>query len=477
LWLPVIWLMQAALALRPRLNDNAFEDEGLYVFMGHRLIHHLLHGGSLPEVPGSYFSGAPGFYPVLAAMADSVGGLAAARAVSLFFALVATGATYLLGNRLFGRTAGLLGAASFVLCGSVIFQSHLAVYDSTAMAFGALAALAAVRGVQEQRLLNAPVVAALLTLAALAKYAGMIYLPVVVALAVAVGWRDLRWVVVRRAAFIAVAAVAMFCFIIQLFARDLIHGLMQTTLARNAIIPVSPELLLRQVVTWIGPWILVALVGALLRPRQEWRLSVVLLAGAVIAPLEQVRTGEAVSLSKHCAFGLVFAAPLVGVVLARLWGRGGRGALPALMVLLILGELGLQSSQRFLTGWVDDRKLVPVLSKAIASEPGKPILGEQPSPQRYELRKQTDAHQWNDTYAFSFDGLSGREAYARAIDDHYFGVIYLSISTDYGAYVHNYLTYLSHQTYYRLSAKAPRILRGQVVGYWLVYTPAAGGSA
>ena len=27
----------------------------------------------------------------------------------------------------------------------------------------------------------------------------------------------------------------------------------------------------------------------------------------------------------------------------------------------------------------------------------------------------------------------------------YFGVIYLSISTDYGAYVHNYLTYLGHR--------------------------------
>ena len=154
LWLPVIWAAQLALALRPGLNRNAFEDEGLYVYMGHRVIAHLLHGSPLPEVPGSYFSGAPSFYPVLAAMADSVGGLAAARGVSLLFALVATGAVYLIGERLYGRTAGLLGAAAFVLCGSVIFQSHLAVYDSTTMAFGALAAYAAVRGAQDHRLLE-----------------------------------------------------------------------------------------------------------------------------------------------------------------------------------------------------------------------------------------------------------------------------------------------------------------------------------
>ena len=48
-------------------------------------------------------------------------------------------------------------------------------------------------------------------------------------------------------------------------------------------------------------------------------------------------------------------------------------------------------------------------------------------------------------------------------------MIYLSITTDYGAYVHNYLTYLSHQHTYRLAAKAPRYLRGSAIGEWLVY--------
>ena len=79
LWLPLICAIQVLLALRHGLNTNAFEDEGLYVYTGHRMIQHLLHGVFLPEYPGAYFSGAPGLYPVLAAMADSVGGLAAAR--------------------------------------------------------------------------------------------------------------------------------------------------------------------------------------------------------------------------------------------------------------------------------------------------------------------------------------------------------------------------------------------------------------
>jgi len=175
-------------------------------------------------------------------------------------------------------------------------------------------------------------------------------------------------------------------------------------------------------------------------------------------------------LSKHVAFGMVFAAPLVGSLLAGLLRRGWR-ALPAVaLVLGILAQVGLPDAQRFLTGWVDDRDLRPVLTKALAADPGKPILGESPSPQRYELRAVTLPAQWNDTYEFSYAGLTGKPAYARAIDQGYFGVIYLSITTDYGAYVHNYLTYLSHQDTYRLSAKVPRYLRGKVVGDWLVYT-------
>ncbi len=62
-WLAVICLVQVLLANRPGLNRNAFEDEGLYVYIGHRMIDHLLHGAFLSEYPGKYFSGARGSIP------------------------------------------------------------------------------------------------------------------------------------------------------------------------------------------------------------------------------------------------------------------------------------------------------------------------------------------------------------------------------------------------------------------------------
>ena len=70
--LPFIMLIQAALTWR--LNDVANDDEALYIHGGHVVIAHLFHGGAASEallhLYGSYFSGAPNAYPVVAAGLD-----------------------------------------------------------------------------------------------------------------------------------------------------------------------------------------------------------------------------------------------------------------------------------------------------------------------------------------------------------------------------------------------------------------------
>ncbi len=472
LWLPLILTGQAALSFRPGLNETAFDDEGLYVYMGHRMIEHLLHGAYLQESPGSYFSGAPGIYPVLAAMADSVGGLAGARALSLAFAMLATVATFGIGNQLFGRSAGLLGALAFVLCGSVIFQSHLASFDSMTMALVAVAGWLAVTSAQRSALIWAPAVGGLLALAALTKYAGAVYAPMVLALAVTAGWERYRWLVVRRAVFGLASAVAIFFFIIQLWGRDLLYGIVQTTSDRSIIRAAPPELLFGQVLDWVGPWLVLAILGALFRLRRDWACVAVLLTAAIIGPLQQIRIGEAVSLSKHVAFGMVFAAPLVGDLFARLLRRNwALAAAPVTAAFLALGFSGVHFSGLFLTGWVDDRPLVPVISATAAASPGRPILAEQPSALRYAMRKEIAPRQWHDTYAFSFGGLKGPEAYSAAIRAHYFGVISLGVTTDNGSHVMGELTSPDRDRYYHIVNKVPRMLRGQQIGEWVVFAP------
>jgi Dolichyl-phosphate-mannose-protein mannosyltransferase len=477
LWMPLVCAVQIGLALRHGTNANAFEDEGLYVYTGHRVIAHLLHGAFLADHPGAYFSGAPGLYPVLAAMADSVGGLAAARGVSLFFAVVATLATFGLGSRLFGKAAGIIGAASFVLCGSVIYLSHFATYDSMMMALVAVAAWLGVRSAQRDGFAWAPAVALLLALAFLTKYAGAVYAPIVITLAVVVGWPLYGWKAVRRGLFGLGSTIVIAFSAIELWGRSMVAGIESTTSNRVAMSPAPATFLAKEIAIWVGPWLLLAVIGGLFRLRKQWVIVGLLLGGAVAGPVDQIRIGESMSLAKHVAFGMVFAAPLIG----DLFARGLRKPLPGrtitvLATVVTLGALslsGLHYSRQFLTGWVNDAPLRPVLSSAIASEPGKKILGERDAPQRYELRQQTGPNQWYDTYYFTYGGKVNEPAYAEAIRQRYFGVIYLDQTTAFGAYVFNYLK--DNPGNYRLSAKVPRVLRGQVVGHWSVFTLNADG--
>ena len=101
----VVLAVQAALSLRLVGADTAFQDEALYLWAGHLEWARLLHGTPIPPFP-SYFSGAPVIYPPLAALADSVGGLAAARILSLVFMLGATALLWATARLLSGRRAG-----------------------------------------------------------------------------------------------------------------------------------------------------------------------------------------------------------------------------------------------------------------------------------------------------------------------------------------------------------------------------------
>src|SRR6202044_4292460 len=105
---PRSWLLLAILAVQTLLSlrliraDTAFQDEAEYLWAGHLEWAHLLHGTPLPQFP-AYFSGAPVIYPPLGALADSIGGLTAARVFSLVFMLGATITLWFVFDRLYGR--------------------------------------------------------------------------------------------------------------------------------------------------------------------------------------------------------------------------------------------------------------------------------------------------------------------------------------------------------------------------------------
>src|SRR5262249_37438911 len=113
-WLPLAAIVLAQVILSARLIPASYasRDEGPYLYACPQLIAELLHGGGSPYYE-TYFSGAPVIYPILAAMADSVGGLTAACLMSTVFMAITTIVLFMLARELFGYWSGILAAGLF----------------------------------------------------------------------------------------------------------------------------------------------------------------------------------------------------------------------------------------------------------------------------------------------------------------------------------------------------------------------------
>ena len=485
-YLMLIGAGQSVNALWPkRYNHTPFEDEGLYVYMGHQVIAHLLHGRRIVEYPGSYFSGAPGFYPVFAAIGDYYGGINGARFVSLIFAIIAMIGVCGLGTQLFGKVAGVIGAAAFSLSGSVIMLSHFATYDACMMAFVACAAWLGVWSAKRDGLLWSPAVAVLLMCAFLAKYAGAVYIPIVCLLVGAVGFPKYGRFAIRQAAMLLFQTAALTFAILCIFGRSMFAGIKSTTIDRRILNYGSAHKMLMEVYHWIGPWLIIGAIGALLLIflRRSIPVVLVLSFGSIVGIVQQIHIHELTSFSKHVAFGLMFAAPMIGALFAylierRQWFLRIIGlALVPLVFAYFLQPNGWFNSKQFLSFWPQDQQLVAALSKYYKEFPNKHILGESPSPEKYALRKEVKNGAWNDTYQLYYKKLRGEPAYRLAVLQDHFGIIYLTYSTPFGHYVGEMINDKVTLDY-KLQEKIPRYVQGKPAGDWLIFTlrtPTNGG--
>ena len=181
-----ILMMQAVLSLR--LRNTAFEDEAQYLYAGrpgNRCTCSI--DVPLPLDYASYFSGSPVLYPVLGAAANSAGGLAAARGVSLAEMLATTGLLYMISRRLFNERVAICAALLFSVTESVTFLGDFATFDASCLFLLAAASWIMVRTAVSRWplfLLAAPVAA----LAVATKYAGLLFVPTIAVLPVLTAW-------------------------------------------------------------------------------------------------------------------------------------------------------------------------------------------------------------------------------------------------------------------------------------------------
>jgi hypothetical protein len=436
---PSGWPLLAILAIQTLLSarlvwsNSAFQDEALYMRAGHLEWARLLHQTPVPNFP-SYFSGAPVLYPPLGALADSVGGLAAARLLSLCLMLGVTSLLWATSTRLYGQRAGILAAALFATLAGTQFLGAFATFDALALLLLALAVWLAVRAADSLRrpqtalLITAGVV---LATADAVKYATALFTPVVLVVVALVAWRRrpghgwLTDLLTVLGAWLVPMIVAVACG-----GKDYWLGITTTTLTRPRS-DAAVTLVLKDAYVWTSLLLVLALLGSVLAIRSRTRarfLPAVLTAAALLVPAEQARLQTTVSLQKHVVFGAWFAAIAAGYAMARLSrvdrGRGWAAvlALP-IAASTLFGSMGQAAALHNV--WPNASGLVRLLHSEIRVHPGH-YLAEDYDVEAYYLRRDVPWQHWSNTYYFSYRGITaGSPSFAAAIDSHYFSLVIL----------------------------------------------------
>ena len=333
LWIPMAAILvgQAALSIRLAQMSTASGDEGRYIYAGHQLIHELWHGGGSPYYE-TFFSGAPVVYPVLAALADHMGGVVAVRLMSMAFMMTATCLLFGSGRRLFGYWAGIGAAGLFAGLGLTEDLGALATHDALALMLTAVAAYCAVRTSDDEPhasrwLVLVPVA---LLAANAAKYATLLFDPVVIGIAAcqisASGWKR----VATRIAALSATTGAVLLIAAFLAGRAYINGILFSTLERKtgssavfAAQKVPPLTIMADSMSWVGVVIVLGTAGLLVAAwRREDRrrcamLLALLVAAGVLVTVEDLRLHTVESMRKHDDIGIWFTCMAAGYLLAR----------------------------------------------------------------------------------------------------------------------------------------------------------------
>jgi hypothetical protein len=475
----VVLATQAVLSARLVWSNTAFQDEGLYLWSGHVELAHMLHHAQLPEL-ASYFSGAPVIYPVIAALADDVWGLAGVRLLSLAFILLATVLLHGMTRRLFSsRAAALFAVMLFAGTGSAQFLTGFATYDAMALMLLAAATWLGVlaAGCRFPAGIALMVIAALALAAANAtKYASTLFDPVVIMVTALAVWRrrgkrpGLTAGLVMAVVTLGVLAVAY-----QAAGPLYAEGIRLSTLSRASGTDTSGSILLMSA-RWVGITALLGIAGAavITHAWRHWPTTLLAwtLAGAVfLAPAEQARIHTDVSLFKHVGYGAWFAAAAGGYLLAALPRAAGRARSPgasarrsawwlrAVIALAVLaGVVGVFIAGTQYQGWPDSRGLTAAIQRL--GTPGGHYLAEDSNVPAYYLLHSVQWTQWSNTFYFGYtDPVTGKylqntPAYADAIRHRYFALIAIAFGDTYPAdqvIVHD----ISYYGGYRLAGVIP----------------------
>jgi len=450
---------------------------------------HWLHGTAIPAF-ATYFSGAPVLYPPLGAMADSIGGLAAARILSLCFMLCATSLLWAAASQLFDRLTGFYAAGIFAELGTTIRLGAFATFDAMSLCLLALSTFCVVRAARKERAVGWLVAGALALAAANAtKYASALFDPVVAGILLMLAAQGRSWRLGLAKSGVMTGYVAgILLFLFSLGGADYATGLEQTTLERaNSVDPASA--------IFSESWHLTAVVVILSSTAvvlslmiDRYLLQALLLAlltgAAALAPLEQARIHTLTSLDKHVDFGAWFAAIAAGYLIARLVQLIEIRPLMWVVTAVSIAELsfpariGLIQARALFRSWPNSSAVVAALRQVLPGTTGPILFDDYRSvPQYYIPTAGAQWYRWsNDSSLRLPDGQSfsvgvGKDPsptlYADRVRSGYFSVVVLNHGAA-GVFDSFVLPALKANTHYHLEATVPN---GEHYSQLWIYRP------
>ena len=441
-----ICAVQVALSLTLVWSNTAYIDEADYLWIGHLEIAHWLHGTSWPSVYADrLLSGSPLIYPPLGALADSIGGLAGARILSLAFMLLATVLLYFTALKLIGRRGAIISTALWALSEPAI-RLAFATYDPLSVALIAVSAWLIVQA-GYRRYWGAFVSAAAIALAIanLTAYSGIVIDPVVIAFAF-LTWLPCKgaWRTTFYTVWLAEGSAVLFGLLIIVLHSW--SGLLFTVIARNVadyqgIMPV-----LSDIWGYSGMIIVLAIAASIAACNTENRsragLLVLLASAAFIVPAAQLHDQTAWSLDKHLAYGIWFAVIAVGYWCDQLIRRlpTTRRQLAAICCVIGIAYIGINS---WSSAWdryhawpnansfISNFKIVVAQSKGLIYVPG-----QEANIAQYYTKQGKDWARW--TAALQLNPVAVRSSalgayYSSQLKSGNYGVIALFYSTTFSS--------------------------------------------
>lgn len=441
--------VQVLLSLRLIWTNTAYTDEALYMYSGGQQLNHWLHG-SIVEDYQKFFSGSPAIYPPISAMADAVGGLTGSRLLTLAFMLGTTSLLYAITHRLLSKRAAIAGTALFVSLGVTQFLSALATYDSMALFLLALSAyLVAGRQGSYDTLTDIArstvIAGGVLALANATKYATALWDPVVFGIAwctPVIDGYSWRYGLGRAIRFTA-AVLASLAIGISIGKAKYIQGILTTTLNRSASqigMGQSASLVFHDTWIWVGPVLVITLIGACLIPLAERNrpltaLGAILLFAAVAAPLNQARIGTSVSLQKHVVFGAWFGCIIAGYAISKLLRFRALTGIAAVAIALLVSVFYTAQSTGLYHVWPKENPAFITALRPLL-HPGKQqyLIEGHSAVTAYYIGPEINSLQWKDAEGYAYTDpqsgvtYSGKAALADAIKHRVFTLIIINFN-------------------------------------------------